>query len=252
VTASDVSAPPLTGDGDDGDARWGEVADAATAAHRPRVPHPTDLYGRALMSRLAGRTNQNWRVRHSDGTVRCLSAALDLWLGPCDDADRSVLARCAGSTLDVGCGPGRLVSALRGTGRAVLGIDVNEVAVRLTRNRGGTAVRADVFGPVPGERRWDTVVLLDGNLGIGGDPVRLFARCARLLAPGGRLLVEGAAPGKASGIGRRRLENDAEFGPWFPWAGLTVGGIAAAATATALRVDETWSEGSRWFTALSR
>jgi hypothetical protein len=34
------------------------------------------------------------------------------------------------------------------------------------------------------------VILADGNIGIGGDPSRLLARAARLVRPGGDLLVE--------------------------------------------------------------
>lgn len=228
------------------------IRPAPALADLPGVTHDGDMYGRALLSRLGGRTDQTWQVRDSDGTVRCLAAALDRWLGPAGAADRSVLTRCTGPTLDVGCGPGRLVAALREAGHEALGIDLNEVAVRLTRSRGGPAVRADVFDAVPGERSWDTVVLLDGNLGIGGDPLRLFARCADLLSAGGRLLVEVGPPGRTSGGVRRRLETDGESGPWFPWATLDVAGLAAAATAVGFRTEETWTVDGRTFAALNR
>lgn len=220
-------------------------------APEPGVAHDGDLYGRALLSRLAGRTDERWRVRESDGSLRSLAAALDRWIGPCDAADLSVVARCAGATLDVGCGPGRLVAGLRDADHGALGIDVNEVAVRLTRGRGGAAVRADVFGAVPGERRWDTVVLLDGNVGIGGDPVRLLARCADLLSSDGRLLVETSPSGRPSGVVRRRLETDGEIGPWFPWATLDVAGLAATATAVGFRMETTWTVSGRTFAALT-
>lgn len=219
---------------------------------QPGVTHDGDLYGRALLSRVAGRTDLGWQVRDADGRVRCLGAALDRWLGPCDAADRSVLSRCGGPTLDVGCGPGRLVAALREADHGTLGIDVSEVAVRLTRGRGGVAVRADVFAAVPGERGWGTVVLLDGNLGIGGDPQRLLARCAELMSSDGRLLVEVSPSGQGSGVGRRRLETDGEAGPWFPWATLDLVGLTAAATATAFRLVETWTVDGRTFAALAR
>ena len=51
-------------------------------------------------------------------------------------------------------------------------------------------LRRDVFARVPGEGRWSHVLLADGNIGIGGDPLRLLERAAGLLAAGGTVLVE--------------------------------------------------------------
>ena len=225
----------------------------SAAGHRLGHPHGSsqaDLYGRALLSRLhgGGDTESGWRVRDGDGVVRSLDAALDRWLGSCDAADRTVLDRCTGATLDVGCGPGRLVAERRSPGVLSVGIDVNDVAVQITRDRGGAAVRADVFGPVLEQIDWETLVLLDGNLGIGGDPARLFGRCAELLAPGGVLVVETEAPGRGRGRGRRRLESATEVGQWFPWATLDPDGVVAS---TSLVLRETWSADDRWFVALT-
>lgn len=242
MTTSEISAPRVRGEIDPT-----RVRAMFAPGRRP------DMYGRALLSRRPDRAAgaPGFRVRDGEGRVRALDDALDRWMGPCDAADRTVLDRCAGLTLDVGCGPGRLVAELHRPDALPLGIDVNEVAVQLTRSRGGAAERADVFGPVPGQRYWHTVVLLDGNLGIGGNPRRLFARCHSLLAPGGQVLVEAAPPRCASGPGRRRLESGDEIGPWFPWATLDVAGVAACAASASLQVRESWSEGDRWFTALT-
>jgi SAM-dependent methyltransferase len=235
----------------------------------PRPGRAADVYGRALLSRLPGATaTSTWRLRDTTDRVEDLDAELDRWLGSCGPADRSVLARCTGTTLDVGCGPGRFVAALTGAGVRTLGIDVSEVAVRLTRRRGGAAVLADVFGPVPSEGGWDGVLLLDGNVGIGGDPVHLVRRCAALLAPGGSLLVELGGRGRASGAVRLRLEGDIErgieggieggdartqeAGPWFAWARLSVDDVARVAAAAGVRVAAVWSEEDRWFADLVR
>ncbi len=110
---------------------------------------------------------------------------------PGDDA---LLSLCAGTVLDVGCGPGRLTAALHRSGGAALGIDVAPVAVSLARARGADALELDVFGAVPDTGAWGTVLLADGNIGIGGDPAALLRRCAELAAPGGRVVVELSAP----------------------------------------------------------
>lgn len=229
----------------------------ASELDAPAPVHPsTEVYGRALLSRPGGAP---WRLRSWGGRgaadrVEQLDTELDRWLGPCGSADRSVLDRCTGRTLDVGCGPGRLVAALTHAGTEALGIDVSDVAVRLTRRRGGQAVTADVFGPVPGAGCWDRVLLLDGNVGIGGHPGRLLRRCAALLAPGGSLLVELDRPGRTSGAVRLRLEcgRGADAGPWFRWARLSVDDVARMAAGAALRVRSVWSEEDRWFAELAR
>jgi len=162
--------------------------------------------------------------------------------------DRTLLARCAGPTLDVGCGPGRLVGALAGRGCPALGIDVSATAVRLTRRRGAAALRRDVFEPLPGTGRWQHVLLADGNIGIGGDPARLLRRCRGLLAPGGRVHVEAAAPGTAAWSGPAVVQGS---GAELPWACVPVGDLSALAAVTAMRVLDTWTEAGRWFASLS-
>ena len=102
------------------------------------------------------------------------------WLRPVSHADRVLLAHCRGATLDVGCGPGRMSAHLAERGHVVLGVDIVREAVDQARRRGVSALRRNVFDPLPGEGRWDTVLLADGNIGIGGAPVRLLRRAADL------------------------------------------------------------------------
>jgi hypothetical protein len=45
------------------------------------------------------------------------------------------------------------------------------------------STRGSVFDPVPGAGRWDVVLLLDGNIGIGGDPGVLLSRCREVASP---------------------------------------------------------------------
>jgi SAM-dependent methyltransferase len=173
------------------------------------------------------------------------------WCGDDIPGDASILARCGGTTLDVGCGPGRLVAALTRRGLPALGIDISAVAVHLARQRGAPAVRRDVYAQVPGHGRWRRLLLADGNIGIGGDPYRLLRRCRDLVAPDGQVLVEVTAPGTHSWSGPVTIRPAAGApGTPFRWASVALPDLAAIATATALRILETWTEAGRWFASM--
>lgn len=168
------------------------------------------------------------------------------------DGDEGLLDRCAGPTLDVGCGPGRLAAALLGRGRLALGIDVSPVAVHLARQRGAVALVRDVYDRVPGEGRWSHVLLADGNIGIGGDPVALLRRCVELLHRGGSVLLD--LQGERVGVqtDRVRWRCGTDCGPWFRWSRVGVTAVDAVATAAGLEVAAIWRAGQRWQAHLVR
>lgn len=167
-------------------------------------------------------------------------------------ADELVLMHCAGRpTLDLGCGPGRFTAALRSSGSAALGVDNSAVAVEMTRRRGGDALRRDLFAPLPAEGRWNRVLLADGNIGIGGDPVRVLRRVASLLAPGGAVIVE-IDPSYAA-IGQRivRWETGRHIGGWFPWSRVNADAIDSIARRASFHVTSVADAGGRVIATLS-
>ena len=174
------------------------------------------------------------------------------WHDEATPAERDLLAGVAGPVLDVGCGPGRLVVGLARRGTVALGIDPAPGAVEIARRRGAPVLQRSVFDPVPGQGRWRTVLLVDGNIGIGGDPVRLLQRCRTLLAPGGTIIAEVEGPGAGLARHRARLERGATCGPWFPWAVVgtdALPGVAAAAGLCVAAVVAAPAE-RRWFARL--
>jgi SAM-dependent methyltransferase len=205
-------------------------------------------YGAALRRAATGHDGDLHLVDAASGWLRRL--ALSDWSAALRPGDEGLLARCAGATLDVGCGPGRLAAALTGTGLPVLGIDISAEAVRQARRRGAPAQRADVFDAVPGEGRWRHVLLADGNIGIGGDPVRLLRRCRRLLCAGGDVVLELDPPGSGSWQGPVRLRHGGRTSRPFPWAAVAADDLRRLADASGARVLESWTEQGRWFARL--
>ncbi|MFG2292376.1 class I SAM-dependent methyltransferase [Streptomyces sp. NPDC048603] len=220
----------------------------APTTPRPRSAAPSPAWC-ADPYALALRTGRGPLFLHrTDGWL--LPLDVHRWCAGTDAADESVLARCRGAVLDIGCGPGRLVAALAERGGRALGIDVTPAAVTQTVRRGGTALCRSVFDPLPGERRWDTALLMDGNIGIGGDPTALLERIAGLLAPGGRLLAE-AAPVEVDERCEVRLDDGrGPLGTPFPWARVGRRALLRHAGATGWRTARSWTVAGRHFAEL--
>lgn len=242
-------------------------------------PGTGDLSGRAARSWAAdpyaealGAGRGPLFLRRTDGWL--LPLEVERWCARADAVDLQVLAYCEGAVLDVGCGPGRLVAELAARGRPSLGIDVSEAAVARTVRLGGRALHRSVFEPLPSEGRWGTVLLVDGNIGIGGDPAALLRRTAELLAPGGLLIAEtvagadidervdvrivraahlddtdypdstgssAARSGNAGGAGDRAA---------FPWARVGTPALLRHAARAGWGADAQWAAGGRSFVAL--
>jgi SAM-dependent methyltransferase len=187
-------------------------------------------------------------LRLADGRLFPLPVAR--WSGPVTAADESMLGRARGPVLDVGCGPGRLTAALHRRGVEVLGLELLPEVPVLARRAGAPLLLGDVFAPVPRTGAWRTVLLADGNVGIGGDAVRMLRRVRALLAGDGRLLCELHPEAEAGPAGPVRLEGLGVASSWFPWALLGGAALPAAAGSAGLAVEDTWEHSGRAFAAL--
>jgi SAM-dependent methyltransferase len=185
---------------------------------------------------------------------RVVPLAIDRYLSVADAVDATVIQRCAGPVLDVGCGPGRIVHALVEKGIPALGVDIAAVAVSLTVRRGAPALIRSVFDRVPGEGRWPTVLVLDGNIGIGGDAPGLLRRLAGLVESGGSIIAEssGSPPGTDEVVAVRFAHRAGQVGPLFRWAFVDLEALTRHARSVGLSATEVWSSGAREFVRLQR
>ena len=204
------------------------------------------MIGELYETALAGHAQPE--IEHADGTMTPLQ--VDHWLHV-RPGDVSIVDRCNGPTLDVGSGPGRLTVALAERGIPALGIDVTPYAVHISRAAGALTLLRDVFGHVPGTGRWMTVLLADGNIGIGGDPAALLRRAGELLAPEGQALVELEPPGTPLRQEQVRLSCAGRASAWYPWAFVGTDQIQDVARDAGLGEAEIWTVDGRWFAAIT-
>ncbi|MGX9789565.1 methyltransferase domain-containing protein [Mycobacterium sp. MMS18-G62] len=204
-----------------------------------------NLYDRAL-------DGERCWLRHDDGRLDALPVRS--WLGGNHaDAsfDRAVVGMCDGPTIDLGCGPGRLVARLINRGVPALGVDQSATAVALARRSGAPALRRDVFEPLPGTGRWHTVLLADGNVGLGGDPWRILRRAGELLRHGGHCVAEFDSATQGIHAGWVRLESSRTIGPWFRWASVGVDCVTRLADEVGLAVSGVHPIGRRVVASLA-
>lgn len=204
----------------------------------------------AVYADMLERPHQLSLARATDGSA--WRPRVERWTRQADAVDERALAGLVGPVLDVGCGPGRHLCALARRGIAALGVDVSPTAVALATVTGARAMVGSIFEEVPQAGHWGSALLLDGNIGIGGSPERLLSRVAELLAPGGQILVELAAPWRPTVRTRVRLETLRAASDWFDWAEVSEADADRLLGEVGLMVVDRWHEHDRWFVVAAR
>lgn len=173
------------------------------------------------------------------------------WSADADAADLTTLDDETGPVLDIGCGPARMVRAAVVRGLTVLGLDVSPTAVAMAREAGLPVAGGSVFDPLPREGQWNLALLLDGNVGIGGDPTALLTRCAEILTATGSIVVETAPEASLDDSYEAHVVDDqGHASATFPWAEVGREALHRHAKRSGLRVAQTWSVDGRTFCRL--
>jgi SAM-dependent methyltransferase len=132
----------------------------------------------------------------------------------------------SGPVLDIGCATGRHVEALRRSGVAADGIDINPAAIDLAREHGCHVQHAD-YWTFDAPHRYQWLIALGNNLGIAerfSDLPAFLDRLSDLLVIGGQVLLSSvdcrhpsAAAITSSGELRLRHHYGGQCGEWFQW-----------------------------------
>jgi SAM-dependent methyltransferase len=172
------------------------------------------------------------------------------FLADADEHDTDALSHAHGPVLDLGCGPGRLVRAAILGGHLALGIDASRVAVKIAQEHGLPVLCRSIFQKLPAEGTWGTALVIDGNIGIGGDPIALLSRCAELVLDHaeGRVLVEAHPDADRDRVFEAVVVDDLGRSSLpFPWAEVGIEGLIRYAASAGLRLVQQWERGGRVF-----
>jgi SAM-dependent methyltransferase len=187
------------------------------------------------------------------GVVEAVSMDLSRWSDHADIVDFSLLDGMDGAILDIGCGPGRMVRAAMSLGHAALGIDVSPTAIEIARAAGLMVLNRSVFERLPREGAWAGALLVDGNIGIGGNPTALLARCAELIAFDGSVVVE-VHPNalRDHSYDGTLIDIHGHASDEFPWAEIGADALIARAAIVGLTQAQTWVTDNRNFVRLRK
>jgi SAM-dependent methyltransferase len=111
-----------------------------------------------------------------------------------DDAFRDRWRTAIGSwddkiVVDVGCGPGNLFATLGGRPKALIGVDVSPLALRMAKKVGYMPLRADAHD-LPLVSGFADIVALNATLHHCTAMATVLAEAARLVRPGGILVCD--------------------------------------------------------------
>jgi SAM-dependent methyltransferase len=200
------------------------VAPDAVCKNRAVIDPSQDAFGVALLDYLEGKDVPELVLEdRQDRQGRTGPAMHPEWFfrnfEQWDWWERKILPLVTqGPVLDLGAGAGRAALYLQQRGLPVTAVDASPGAAEVCRRRGVADVRLGDVNDPPEDRRWAAVLLLCGNLGLGGSwdgSRRLLARLAELVMPGAVLAGDSVTPAGASQADLRIRYRDLVT-PWWP------------------------------------
>jgi SAM-dependent methyltransferase len=212
------------------------------------IDRSEDAFGAALLDCLDG-TDVPGLVLEAEGGTTWPAMHPEWFFRPFDRWewwDRELLPVIEhGPVLDLGAGAGRAGLYLQERGVPVTAVDVSPGAVDVCRRRGLADARLGDLNDPPADQAWAGMLLLCGNLGLGGSwegNRRLLARLAGLVVPGAVLVGDTVTPdGPARVVLRIRYREMVT--PWWPQYNIPAGEMAALVDGTGWRMERHLEDG---------
>lgn len=137
-----------------------------------------------------------------------------------DRLEKGIISLSKGKILDVGCGPGNYIPYLNKKGD-VLGIDISPKVIKVCKERGFKNVKvADIF-KLKTKDKFDTIVLLENNLGMAQTVPRtkkLLKILGSLLNKDGQILTNASYASTGDYFnGKMRMVWKNKKGDWISW-----------------------------------
>lgn len=180
----------------------------------------TDVWGEALHDHMLGRLVEGLLLEVDDGTV-APAMEPEWFFRPEPDwepEERRLIEMVShGPVLDLGAGAGRVALHLQERGLRVTAVESSPGAAEVCRRRGVLDVRVQDLNDPPTDQAWRTVLLLCGNLGLGGSwegNRRLLSKLADICAPGALLLGDSVNHTDRAEIALR-IRNGSRVTPWW-------------------------------------
>jgi SAM-dependent methyltransferase len=216
-----------------------------------------DAWGAALRDHLEGREVAPPLLEVDDGAVvpamhpEWFFRSVDEW----DWWDRQLLsAVTSGPVLDLGAGAGRSSLYLQDKGFAVTAVESSPGAAEVCRRRGVRDVRVGDLNDPPEDQPWQTVLLMCGNLGLGGSwdgNRRLLQRLAGCCAPGARLIGDSVTSDGRTEIGLR-IRYGTLVTPWWRQRNVAASEVGDLVRGTGWEIEQHLEDGSDHAVALRR
>jgi SAM-dependent methyltransferase len=217
--------------------------------NRAVIDPSEDAFGTALLDYLEGeqvpelvlekKRGQAGLALHPEWFFRCFER-WDWW-------DRELLSLVEhGPVLDLGAGAGRSSLHLQQRGLPVTAVEASPGAAEVCRRRGVADVRLGDLNDPPADQPWAAVLLMCGNLGLGGSwegNRRLLTRLAGLAAPGAVLVGDSVTPNGPAQVALR-IRYQGLVTPWWPQYNIPARQMAALVEGTGWKMERHLEDGA--------